>query len=350
MKKAICFLIIFSIGICQGGINMTYQYTPSNGYLDAATYPNPTTEEEHRTQSNDLPMQALGFINDLDTKKESSANITTTRKLSATGDFTGTINGGDVTLTEPGLSGAFNAHLDEIAAHFNIPSAPELANKKIEIVAGVIRQDATDRTKWNYINDGNHVPVGVSGDYATALASDITINFGKTYSRVISFIAGVDEFLANAYQAVVGCSVGLSLAELKMSARIDADATIRYDGSNWVYTNTTGAALVTGVSGAGANITITHSFCPGNSAMLVPFTNGGAVVPYIPVLKGLSATTAEINFINPTTGAFVSVHDTKMCCRFIKISNEGLKLDGTSSYNLIPLDTGNIWFFGIFEV
>jgi hypothetical protein len=42
---------------------------------------------------------------------------TTVRKLSTTGDFTGTINGGDPKLTEPGLSAAFDKHLSESAVH-----------------------------------------------------------------------------------------------------------------------------------------------------------------------------------------------------------------------------------------
>jgi lysophospholipase L1-like esterase len=119
MKKAICFLVILSIGICQGGMNMAYQYDPANGYLDAGTYPNPTSEEEHRTQSNDLPMQALEFINDLDSKKESSANITTNRKLSATGNFTGTLDGYPIVGADPGQSTIVAGHTVQLAAKAN---------------------------------------------------------------------------------------------------------------------------------------------------------------------------------------------------------------------------------------
>jgi hypothetical protein len=60
------------------------------------------SEEAIRTQIDDSIQEAHDLALE---------DVTTNRKLSPTGDFTGTINGGDVTLTEPGLSGAFNAHL-----------------------------------------------------------------------------------------------------------------------------------------------------------------------------------------------------------------------------------------------
>jgi hypothetical protein len=62
------------------------------------------SEEAIRTQIDDSIQEAHDLALE---------DVTINRKLSATGDFTGTINGGDVTLTEPGLSGAFNAHLAE---------------------------------------------------------------------------------------------------------------------------------------------------------------------------------------------------------------------------------------------
>jgi hypothetical protein len=95
---------------------MAYQYNPVNGYLDANTYPNPATEEEHRTQANDLPMQALDFINDLDSKKENSTDITNNRKLSPTGNFTGTWHGLMPTQAEPGLTATVNAHLADFVS------------------------------------------------------------------------------------------------------------------------------------------------------------------------------------------------------------------------------------------
>jgi parallel beta-helix repeat protein len=87
--------------------------------LTDATY-SPTiaaSEEAIRTQIDDSIQEVLDLALE---------DVTTNRKLSATGDFTGTINGGDVTLTEPGLSGAFNAHLADMAKVFINVMAPPL--------------------------------------------------------------------------------------------------------------------------------------------------------------------------------------------------------------------------------
>jgi hypothetical protein len=70
------------------------------------------SEEAIRTQIDDSIQEVLDLALE---------DVTTNRKLSPTGDFTGTINGGDVTLTEPGLSGAFNAHLAE---YVNVTYSP----------------------------------------------------------------------------------------------------------------------------------------------------------------------------------------------------------------------------------
>jgi hypothetical protein len=74
------------------------------------------SEEAIRTQIDDSIQEVLDL----------ALADTTNRKLSPTGDFTGTINGGDVTLTEPGLSGAFNAHLADMAKVFINVMAPPL--------------------------------------------------------------------------------------------------------------------------------------------------------------------------------------------------------------------------------
>jgi lysophospholipase L1-like esterase len=105
MKKVICLLLIISLGI-QGGNIMA-----RTKLLTDAVY-SPTiaaSEEAIRTQIDDSIQEVLDLALE---------DVTINRKLSPTGDFTGTINGGDVTLTEPGLSGAFNAHkADSTTAH-----------------------------------------------------------------------------------------------------------------------------------------------------------------------------------------------------------------------------------------
>lgn len=60
---------------------------------------------------------------------ETKADLTTTRKLSAAGDFTGTLNGVAITSTEPGLSSAFNAHVADSAIDIKHPPTPLVGAK-----------------------------------------------------------------------------------------------------------------------------------------------------------------------------------------------------------------------------
>jgi hypothetical protein len=291
------------------------------------------------TDLNNNPSELTNILNNISTLRSSKID-----KTSISDDLV-TDDANKVLSAKQGK--ALNDNLVNLYTALTIPG---LTGKKIEVVAGTIRQDPTDRAKWNYIVSAGHKPVGISGTYATASGPTITINFGKTYTNILSFVAGPDETLANVYQASVGASVGLNTAVLQMSGRIDGEAVVRYDGTSWVYTNTTGASLVTGVSNTGANVSIDHAFCPGKSLNVVPFSNAGAVIPYMPVIKAIADNNFVVNFVNTTTGAFVSTIDTKMCMRFNKEYNDGFILDGTGGYSAVPLENGNIWFIGIFEV
>jgi hypothetical protein len=119
MKKTVCLLVIISL-VTQGGNSMaltrTKKLTDPN-YSPTA----PASEEAIRTQVDDSIQEAHDLALE---------DVTINRKLSATGDFTGTINGGDVTLTEPGLSGAFNAHLADNVKKFRSMEVPYFGMKR----------------------------------------------------------------------------------------------------------------------------------------------------------------------------------------------------------------------------
>jgi len=85
------------------------------------------------------------------------------------------------------------------------------------IVAGTIRQNATDPTRWDYLDNEGHEPMGVLGAYATAEGPAITIKFDKTYRKVVTFVCGPDEWLATNYNMSVGASCGYSSALLRSS-------------------------------------------------------------------------------------------------------------------------------------
>lgn len=235
--------------------------------------------------------------------------------------------------------------------------ADELRYSGIEIVAGTLRQNATTRTQWDWIKDASHEPVGVDDSVAaTASGSTLTINFTKTYSRVISLVCGPDESLANGLNMSVGASVGLSSIDIKATAQVTLAAAIRYNGASWDVTYGAGQggtgtfnANISSVGIAGANITVDHDWLGGADIQLTADTNGGAVTPWIPVIRSVSDTQFVMNFID-YTGAFVSPADTSMSFRVSKQFSQGIRLDGVDNGATLDLDQGNIWFYGIFEV
>jgi len=214
---------------------------------------------------------------------------------------------------------------------------------------------------WDWISDANHVPVGVDGSIsAEAVTSTLTINFSKTYSRVISFIAAPDETLANALNLCIGQSVGLSSVALKASVNLTLAAHVWYDGADWQW------SYGAGQGGAGShnveiesvtfpsngNVSITHSFCPGIDAVVLPFSNNGAVAPYVPVIRAVSDSVIQVNYHDTSTGALRldSTPNTSHAMHVRKNFSEGIRLDGSADSFELDLSLGNIWIYGIFEV
>ena len=218
----------------------------------------------------------------------------------------------------------------------------------IVVVAGAIRQDATDRTKWNYINDSNHDPLNVLGDYAFATASQIQIDYAETYSKVLSFVCSPDETFANAYQMKVGGSVGLANTLIKASASFNCEGRISYDGSGWQSLQVTGTEAFDSIVFSGGNLTITHKSIQGVNVMATPYSIGANPGPYTPCLKASSPTSMIFNFYDED-GLLVTTPDTRMSLFVTRSFNDGISLDGTNGYDDYAFENGNIWFMGIFE-
>lgn len=264
-------------------------------------------------------------------------------------------------IEQPGASGAreqrrkaYGGFRDGLQG---FPFSPELKGEKIEIVAGTLRQNGTTRTQWDWIKDSLHEPIGVD-DSSPAVASGtiITIPYLKTYSKVISFIVAPDERLANALNLSIGSSVGTSYSQIKASAELTLAAHIKYNGTTWEKTYGAGQGGVsdhnveiTGLTLAGANLTISHTWLPGANISVVGHTDNGAVIPYRPVIRSIGNTSVVVNFIN-SAGSFVSPADTSMSFLITKNFAGGIALDGTDNGNVLDLDLGNIWFYGIFQV
>lgn len=240
-----------------------------------------------------------------------------------------------------------------------VPYSPALGGSQIEIVAGTIKQNTTTRTQWDYISDASHAPLGVSGSYATATGSVIQIDYGKTYSRVISFVCGPDETLANAYGLSIGASVGLSNAQIKASISQTLAAQIYYDGADWqtVYGTGQGGSAdynvnITSMSYASGSLTINHDRMNGADISILAHSRDGAVTPYVPFIRSQTSTQVVVGFLDVVGGALVTGGTPTTSCSLLitKRFGEGILLDGTAGSDTYQLDGGNLWFYGIFEV
>jgi hypothetical protein len=81
-------------------------------------------------------------------------------------------------------------------------------------LGGTLRQSAQDPTKWCWIVDGNHTPVGFDSSLCgTAQGNKITLPYGVTYSKVVTLQVSPDESLLNLGMQA-GASVGLGKATI----------------------------------------------------------------------------------------------------------------------------------------
>lgn len=239
------------------------------------------------------------------------------------------------------------------------PFAPDARNKQIEIVAGVIRKQAIGSAAWFFINDTEHRPIGVADPSAimNAVGGDVTIDFGKTYSKVISFLCGPDETLATKLNASVGASVGLSNATISMGVHVEASGAVRNNGSviSDINLSEFDVNASTAYNGAG---TATVSFDAIGSSFvettLWPWSDSGAYAPYLPVIKSYGGDEITVNFVNSLGSTLYTGALTPELGFGWSIKRNGTALlDGTEATaieNVLAGGSSNIWFFGIFEV
>lgn len=237
-----------------------------------------------------------------------------------------------------------------------VPTISELASSDLAVVAGTIAQNASDKTKWDYVNDATTKTVGVSGTQATASGTAITINFDQTYGKCISFVVSPDQTFASQHGITVGADAGLSSATIKASANFTGSCKLRWTGSSWTFIdgvdqdiNPTYASYTNGV------LVFTHDYCRGSALHADPYSDGGFVNPYLPVFQNASEQlTARLQWMDTTTGALLtnSTPSNRMGAVFTKTNSGPLYLDGTQSATTInntAVTAGNIYFMGIFK-
>ena len=224
-------------------------------------------------------------------------------------------------------------------------------------VAGTPATPATGTIKasvpalWRFIFDAAHQPIGVDPT-ATLIASggSLTIPLKRTYTEVISVVAGPDETLSSDFGLTTGSSVGLDQFTLQGSVDQTGVALIWYDGATWQIASSTGQDLVTGVSFSSGTLTINHEYLPKVAVDLTGYSVGGTVIPYQPVIKQVTNTLTAVNFVNQSTRTLVTTADTSMALMFKKSYRYDTPLDGSSGSHTIPLWSGNIWFYGVCRV
>jgi hypothetical protein len=378
---------------------MAFKYTPETGLNNTTSYPTvPANETAARQQFTDLFGQIRDYVNIYDnyavdtgaadayvvtldpapTAYTAGMTIAFKAVNANTGASTVNVNGlgvkslkknGGTALSSGDIPAGYivvaiydgtnfqtdlglMSHLAETMPHFGLLGTPDLAGKKIEVVAGALRQNTADRTKWDFISDSAHTPVGITGTYATALGGNLTINYAKTYTKVISFVAAPDETLANRYNLSIGGSVGLSSAILSASINKKGSSIIKYDGASWLISDDAYQDLNTSVSYASNTLTVTHDYCPDFDVKITPYFSGYSLSPFIPWIYGNTNNTSfQVRFTDGATGAYYTGAATNQMGFFYSKDYSGpLLLDGTSGTDALALDAGNIWFFGIFEV
>lgn len=102
------------------------------------------------------------------------------------------------------------------------------STKKLEVIGGCLRNETN---AWQPLENSAHGTLGVAS--VTTSTTGITLNFSKTFSKIISFVAVPDETLATA-GVHIGSSVGTGLAEIRLGGGVGVDGYVSYNGTSWV--------------------------------------------------------------------------------------------------------------------
>lgn len=113
-------------------------------------------------------------------------------------------------------------------------------SNKLVVVAGSIRQNFYEPSKWCWINDSNHTPIGVNPNLChKAINGKIVINYGIKYKKVVSFMVGADETYTTKLNMGVGVSAGLELSIIEITInghKESPEYNLGYrNGNIWIY-------------------------------------------------------------------------------------------------------------------
>ncbi len=209
-----------------------------------------------------------------------------------------------------------------------------------KIVAGVIRNDGSG---WGLIGSPHE---GINVDSVSADSDFIYVNYSSIAATLVhSFVAVPDETMGADGVVVVGASVGLAQASLRLLRMHRMSGYAYYNGSAWAWLNNTAGPV-----GAAYVDSPTLSFNTSTGVLSISggsFASWGAVTarngPYVAQLDSVGDSYLSLVFRDIATGNIVTTPDTSMRV-FVERFTYHI-LDPTAYVS----STGNVWFMGVFS-
>ncbi len=260
-----------------------------------------------------------------------------------------------------------------------------LPDAKMDIVAGVLRQDASDLTKWQFLNDDAHRTVGFDPT-ATIVSSNGTVIsptasafsmlvFWKSVTdarkidndsvagwknRVLGVIVAADEELTQNWGIMLGGRVTRTGILINGSMHKQRTARVYHNSTEFLSTTTSidgAGTIVTSYDSGTGTLTVNHDWLPGNTLHLQPDLRDGLITNvFQPVLKNIVSPTQFTMYFQDLAGTgavYTGAPGTKMSFKFTKRYDGAVKFDGTDGWDIIPWKTtdanGNIWVYGAMQ-
>lgn len=236
------------------------------------------------------------------------------------------------------------------------PWAVDQPEKEYFIVSCALRQNTTNRARWDYITNSTHRPLNVGGDFAIASSNRITLTFGRSFTRAVALTVFPDETFAGGANVSFGAQVTATNATLSAGSFFAGSYVLRYTGAAWSVTSVSGSDIQPAVSSyVNGVLRITNDYIRGNNIALSAWSSSGGNYGYIPMIRGTGVGYVDLEWLDPTTGLIVTSASPlwRMTAAITQKHWGPLDLDGSnSSDSLLGEDTsvgGNIWVFGLFE-
>lgn len=268
--------------------------------------------------------------------------------------------------------------------------ADAFSDHRFDLIGGTLRQRTDDLTKYYFLDDGVHAPLGFDSDqnmvqpdgsplYPRAAGINLAAWFKRTtdvrrlisgsdaggYDRIISLIAGADDDTSRVWGLSVGAKVLRTGIQIHGSVHRSRSGRIYWDGSTFATVHDalhpTGNVTVTWDNTN--TLTVTHDWLPGQDLTLEVDTRGGGVAtPFIPVRHSVNTNGTEfkVQFLTDgatgpgfglRTGAVGGVPPgSGMSFRWTRSYDGPMYWDGTSGFDNIDLSVnGNIWVLGVMQ-